>query len=264
MNALERQRQIWTAGNYAAVGPRILLLSELLCEAVDLRSGEKVLDVACGDGNTALAGARRFARVTGIDFLPAILDRASRRARAEELNVTFVAADAEQLPFLDESFDVTLSVAGVMFSPNQELAAAEMLRVCRGGGRIGMVNWRLDGFLLEMFRTISRYAPTPPGHRHAAFWGDKERLPELFASPCTIQVAERTFLFRFLSPSHYVDFMCDSYGPYVEVLKNLSELDQQGLRRDMLEVVKQANMSGGRDLVLPLAYLEAIIVKPRA
>jgi SAM-dependent methyltransferase len=177
-----RQRQVWASGDYAAVGTRILIMSELLCEAVDLRAGQLVLDVATGSGNAALAAARRGCEVTGVDYVPSLLERARVRARAEGLPVTFREGDAEQLPFPDASFDVVLSVVGVMFAPDQERAARELLRVCRPGGKIGLANWTPDGFNAEMTRVMTRYVPPPPGlnppvqHRRGRHGGLAEQL----------------------------------------------------------------------------------------
>jgi SAM-dependent methyltransferase len=164
----QRQQANWASGDYAPIGTRLLLTAELLCEAVDLRAGQQVLDVACGNGNAALAAARRFCQVTGIDYVPALLERARQRAQAEGLEVAFQEADAEALPFSDASFDVVLSTCEAMFAPDQERTAAELLRVCRPGGRIGMVNWTPDSYVGELFRAIGRHLPPPPGVRPPA------------------------------------------------------------------------------------------------
>jgi SAM-dependent methyltransferase len=183
----QRQQAAWASGDYAAVGSRLLLTAELLCEAVDLRAGERVLDVACGNGNAALAAARRFCQVTGVDYVPELLERARERVQAEGLEATFQEADAEDLPFPDNSFDVVLSTCGAMFAPDQERTAAELLRVCRPGGRIGMVNWVPDGYVGELFRTIGRYLPPPLGLRPPVQWGSEERLRKLFGPEVTIE-----------------------------------------------------------------------------
>jgi SAM-dependent methyltransferase len=187
----QRQQAAWASGDYAAVGSRFPLIAELLCEAVDLRAGERVLDVACGNGNASLAAARRFCQVTGVDYVPALLERARERAKAEGLEATFQEADAEDLPFADASFDVVLSTCGAMFAPDQEQTASELLRVCRPGGRIGMINWTPDGYVGELFRTIGRHLPPPPGLRPPVLWGSPERLRELFGPDVTISAPHR-------------------------------------------------------------------------
>jgi SAM-dependent methyltransferase len=169
----QRQQAAWASGDYSAVGTRLLLTAELLCESVDLRAGERVLDVACGNGNASLAAARRFCQVTGVDYVPSLLERARQRATAEGLEVTFQEADAEDLPFPDGSFDVVLSTCGAMFAPDQERTASELLRVCRPGGRIGMVNWVPDGYVGELFRAIGRHLPPPPGVRPPVLLGQR-------------------------------------------------------------------------------------------
>jgi SAM-dependent methyltransferase len=203
----QRQQAAWASGDYAAVGARLLLTAELLCEAVDLRAGQQVLDVACGNGNAALAAARRFCQVTGVDYVPALLDRARQRAAAEGLQATFQDADAEALPFPDNSFDAVLSTCGAMFAPDQERTAAELLRVCRPGGRIGMVNWTPDSYVGELFRAIGRHLPPPPGLRPPVLWGSPERLRELFGPEVTISAPRRTFLWRFPSAEHQAEFL---------------------------------------------------------
>ena len=260
----QRQQATWAAGDYAAVGTRLLPTAELLCEAVDLRAGERVLDVACGNGNAALAAARRFCQVVGVDFVPALLDRARRRADAEGLDVTFQEADAEALPYPDASFDVVLSTCGAMFTADQEQTARELLRVCRPGGRIGMVNWVPDSYVGELFRTIGRYLPPPPGLRPPTLWGSPDRLRELFGPDVSISAPRRSFRWRFPSPEHQVDFFTTFYGPSHRAVTTLAPDRAASLRADMLDVVRRFDVSGDDTLVLRMDYLEAVIQKPRA
>ena len=258
----QRQQAAWAAGDYAAVGTRILITAELLCEAVDLRAGERVLDVACGSGNAALAAARRFCQVTGVDYVPALLDRARQRALAEGLEATFQEADAEALPFPDASFDVVLSTLGSMFAPDQEQAASELLRVCRPGGRIGMVNWTPDSYVGELFRAIGRHLPPPPGVRPPVLWGDPERLAELFGPEVTIAAPRRTFRWRFPSAEHQVEFFATFYGPTTKALAALDADRAAALKAEMLEAARRFDVSDDDTLVLQMDYLEAIIQKP--
>jgi SAM-dependent methyltransferase len=258
----ERQQAAWASGDYSAVGARLLLTAELLCEAVDLRAGERVLDVACGNGNAALAAARRFCQVTGVDYVPALLERAVQRAAAEGLEATFQEADAEELPFPDDSFDVVLSTCGAMFAPDQERTAAELLRVCRPGGRIGMVNWVPDGYVAALFRAIGRHLPPPPGLRPPVQWGDEERLRELFGPQVTISAPRRTFLWRFPSAEHQAEFFASFYGPTNRALAALGADRAAALRADMVEVARSFDASDDDTLVLRQEYLEAVIHKP--
>jgi len=258
----QRQQAAWASGDYSAVGTRLLPTAEWLCEALDLRAGERVLDVACGNGNAALAAARRFCQVTGVDFVPALLDRARRRADAEGLEVTFQEADAEALPFPDESFDVVVSTCGAMFAPDQEQTARELLRVCRPGGRIGMVNWVPDSYVGELFRTIGRYLPPPPGLRPPVAWGDPERLETLFGPRVEISAPRRTFRWRFPSPEHQVEFFTTFYGPANRAVATLGTDRAADLKAEMLDVVRRFDVSGDDTLVLRMDYLEAIIRKP--
>jgi SAM-dependent methyltransferase len=258
----QRQQAAWASGDYAAVGTRLLPTAELLCEAVDLRAGERVLDVACGNGNAALAAARRFCQVVGIDYVPALLERARQRARAEGLEASFQEADAEALPFADASFDVVLSTCGAMFAPDQERTAAELLRVCRPGGRIGMVNWTPDSYVGELFRAIGRHLPPPPGLRPPVLWGSQERLRELFGPGVEISAPRRSFLWRFPSAEHQVEFFATFYGPTNKALATLAGDHAADLEAEMLEVVRRFDVSDDDTLVLRMDYLQAVVHKP--
>jgi SAM-dependent methyltransferase len=258
----QRQQAAWAAGDYAAVGARFPITAELLCEAVDLRAGERVLDVACGNGNAALAAARRFCQVVGVDYVPALLERARQRAHAEGLEATFQEADAEALPFPDASFDVVLSTCGAMFAPDQERTASELLRVCRPGGRIGMVNWTPDSYVAELFRAIGRYLPPPPGLRPPVEWGSQERLRELFGPEVTISAPRTSFLWRFPSPEHQVEFFASFYGPTNKAVAALEPARAAAFKAEMLETVKRFNVSDDATLVLRMDYLQAVIHKP--
>jgi len=258
----QRQQSTWASGDYAAVGTRLLPTAEQLCEAVELRAGERVLDVACGNGNAALAAARRFADVVGVDFVPALLERARLRAAAEGLAATFEEADAEDLPFPDDAFDVVLSTCGAMFAPDQARTASELLRVCRPGGRIGMVNWTPDSYVGELFRTIGRFVPPPPGLRPPVRWGSEEGLRELFGEQVKITAPRRAFHWRFPSPEHQVEFFTSFYGPTHRAATTLPAERSAELKAEMLEVVRRFNISGDDTLVLRMDYLEPVITKP--
>jgi SAM-dependent methyltransferase len=258
----QRQQQMWASGDFAMVATGIIMVGELLCESVDLRSGQKVLDVATGSGNTALAAARRWCDVTGIDFVPALLERARERAACERLPITFQEGDAENLPFADGSFDVVLSTFGAMFGPDQEKVASELLRVCRPKGKIGMANWTLDSFVGETQRLAARYLPPPPDVKSPMLWGTEARLQELFGdSISSLQVTRRSFVFRFRSEQHWLEFQQSYLGPVRQLFEALDPTQQEQLSRDAIEVVRRFNRSGDETVVLPSDYLEVAAVR---
>src|SRR5512139_4028691 len=200
-----KQQATWASGDYAIVGTTMQIVGEMLCEAVDLRSDQRVLDVAAGNGNATLAAARRFAHVMSTDYVGTLLERGRERAKADRLDVTFREADAENLPFPDASFDVVLSTFGVMFTANQERAAAELLRVCRPGGKIGLANWTPEGFIGQLFRTIGKHVPPPAGVKPPALWGTEQRLRELFGAGISeLTIKRRIFVFRYRSAEHWL------------------------------------------------------------
>jgi ubiquinone/menaquinone biosynthesis C-methylase UbiE len=256
-----RQQAAWASGDYAAVGTTLQIVGEELCEAVDLRSNQRVLDVAAGNGNATLAAARRFADVVSTDYVAALLERGRERARAEGLDVTFQQADAEALPFPDASFDVILSTFGVMFTPRQEQAARELIRVCRPGGKIGLANWTPEGFIGQVFKTIGKYVPPAPGVKSPALWGNKAHLETLFGAQAVVAAASKTFVFRYKSPRHWVEFFRQYYGP---VLKTFAALDPEarvGLEADLYALIDRFNATRDGTLVVPSEYLEAVITK---
>ncbi|HZO74531.1 MAG TPA: class I SAM-dependent methyltransferase [Ktedonobacteraceae bacterium] len=257
-----RQRHGWAAGDYSVPGACLVVVSENLCEAVELRANQKVLDVATGSGNTAIAAARRFCEVTGIDYTPSLLERAQERASAERLPVTFLEADAENLPFPAASFDVVLSTLGVMFTPNQEQAANELLRVCRPGGKIGLASWSPGGLFGQMGRVMATYVPPPAGLRPPALWGTEERIQELFGTEITsLQATQRIFFHRYRSAQHAVEISCTYYGPVAMAIQALEPATRQCLYRDLQVVFEQANQSSDDTLVAPGEYLEVVAVR---
>lgn len=260
--ALEaRQRAAWASGDYAVVGTTSQIVGETLCEAVDLRAGERVLDVAGGNGDASLAAARRFAAVTCTDYVPELLERGRVRAEAERLAVEFRVADAEALPFDDAAFDVVLSTFGVMFTPNQDTAAAELARVCRPGGRVGLANWTPDGFVGQLFKLIGSVVPPPPGVRPPALWGTRERLHALFPG-ADIEATPRVFTFRHRSAAHWLEVFRTYYGPVHKAFLALDPAAQATLEREMLDLLARFDRGGGAGLVVPSEYLE-VVVRPR-
>ena len=256
----QRQQAMWAAGDYAVIGTTLQIVGERLCEAVDLRAGERVLDVAAGNGNATLAAARRFADVTSTDYVGALLERGKERAAAERLTVTFQQADAEALPFANGSFDVVLSSFGVMFTPNQEKAAAEMSRVLRRGGRVGLANWTPDGFIGQLFKTIGKHVPPPAGVKPPPLWGTEARLAELFPGH-RVEASTQVFNFRYRSPAHWLEVFRTYYGPTNRAFAALDEAKQAVLEADILALLQRMNR-GREALVVPSDYLEIVVTKP--
>lgn len=253
-----RQQAMWASGDFAVIGTTLQIVGELLCEGVDLRSHERVLDVAAGNGNATLAAARRFARVTSTDYVPALLERGRRRAEADGLDVAFKVADVEALGFPDESFDVVLSTFGVMFAPDHERAAAELMRVCRPGGRIGLASWTPTGFLGKLFRVVGGYVPPMPGVRSPLLWGTDAHCQELFHG-ATITHTTRYFAFRYRSAEHMVDVFRTYYGPVHKAFAALESDQQAALERDLIAMLREADRGNEAGLVIPAEYLETVI-----
>ena len=260
----ERQQRAWASGDYAVFGAALVIMSELLCEAVDLRPGQKVLDVATGSGNTALAAARRFGETSGIDYVPDLLERARERASAEGLEVDFREGDAEGIPFPDASFDVVLSTVGSMFAPDQERAAGELLRVCRPGGRVGLANWTPDGFAGELGSLFGSYLPPSPGLKPPALWGTEERLRELLGDGVEdLRISRRSFVFRYRSVAHYFEVLRGQLGPTRETFLALEPVVRERLAGDVVDLVGRFNRSGDDTLVVPSDYLEVVATRRR-
>jgi len=257
-----RQQKAWSSGDYGKVGVTLLMIAEHLSEAVDLHPGQRVLDVACGNGNTSLAAARRFCEVVGIDYVPMLLDEGRQRAQAGGLTVDFREGDAEDMSFPDASFDVVLSTLGVMFAPNQQKAAGELLRVVKPGGTIGMANWVPDGYVGDLFRTIGKYVPPPPGLKPPFRWGTEDGLRELLGDGVgSLQTRRRSFMWRFPSARHHVEFMRGYYGPLHKAFQTLDEEGQEALEGDLISVVEHYNRSGDGTAVWPADYLEVVATR---
>jgi ubiquinone/menaquinone biosynthesis C-methylase UbiE len=258
----QRQQATWASGDYHMIGTQILIVSELLIEALDVRSTERVLDVATGSGNAALAAARRGCTVVGLDYVPALLERARVRANAEGLVAEFVEGDAEALPFADASFDIVSSVFGAMFAPNQEQTARELARVCRAGGRIGLVAHTPEGFVGQLFKTNAKHAPPPVGLRSPVLWGTEERLRELFGDAMAeIHAAKRHYVFRYRSPEAYLEYWRRYYGPTMKSFEAVGEAGRAALETDLLDLVARFNRADDGSMVVPSEYLETVIVR---
>ncbi len=263
LDALKRrQRTAWSSGDYAVVGTTLQIVGETLCEALDLRAGQRVLDVAAGNGNISLAAARRWCEVTATDYVPRLLERADMRARAEGLALRVQEADAENLPFETASFDAVVSTFGVMFTPDHQRAAAEMIRVCQSGGRIGMANWTPEGFIGQLFKTIGKHVPPFPGAQSPALWGTRAHISALFeAKASEVRTAEREFVFRYRSPQHWLEVFKTYYGPVLKTFASLESGAQRSLTEDLFELIRRFNRSGDATMVVPGSYLEVVITK---
>ncbi|HWB46701.1 MAG TPA: class I SAM-dependent methyltransferase [Hyphomicrobiaceae bacterium] len=257
-----RQHGAWSSGDYAIIGATLQIVGEDLCEALDLRSGQKVLDVAAGNGNVTLAAARRWCDVTSTDYVPTLLQRGRARAAAEGWPIVFEEADAEALPYKDATFDAVVSTFGVMFTPNQDKASAEMLRVCKPGGKIGLANWTPDGFIGQVFKVLGKYLPPPAGAKSPALWGTRARLEEMFgASASDIDAPARDFMFRYRSPEHFLEVFKTYYGPMLKAFSALDENGQRGLHSDLLALINSLNRAKDGTMVVPGGYLQVVITK---
>lgn len=257
-----KQQAAWSSGDYAVVGTTLQIVGEQLAEAMDLRAGQKVLDIAAGNGNFTLAAARRWCDVTSTDYVETLLERGRQRAEAEGHAVNFQKADAEDLPFADGSFDAVASTFGGMFSPDQGRTASEMLRVCRSGGRIGLANWTPDGFIGQMFKTIGKHLPPPAGLKLPALWGTREWMEKAFRAVSSSLIAEpRHFIFRYRSAQHFLDVFREYYGPMLKAFETLNAAGRKALSQDIIELIGRLNESGDDSMVVPGEYLEVIVTK---
>ncbi len=258
----KKQQAMWASGNYGKVGSTLQITGETLCEAMDLSSGETVLDVAAGNGNVTLAAARRYCLVTSTDYVQSLLDQGRGRADADGLRVDYQQADAEKLPFANNYFDNVVSTFGVMFAPNQAQAAAEMLRVCRPGGKIGLANWTPDGFIGRLFKIVGRYVAPPVGVQSPAAWGTQEFLQQHFGGTAEkIAVTTKTYVFRYLSTEHWLDIFRNYYGPVHKAFAALSGEQQQALAQDISQLIDEFNLAKDGSVKVPSAYLEVVIIK---
>jgi ubiquinone/menaquinone biosynthesis C-methylase UbiE len=257
-----KQQATWASGDFAVVGTTLQIVGESLAEAANVRAGERVLDVAAGNGNATLAAARRFARVTSTDYVPELLEQGAARARADGLQVLFQVADAEALPFEDGRFDVALSTFGVMFAPDHQRSAAELLRSVRRDGRIGLANWTPDGFIGRLFGIVGKHLPPPAGVPSPALWGTEPYIVQLFGRHAAdIKSTRKLFNFRYESPAHWVRIFRNYYGPTHKAFAALDARGQRSLETDLVELLEAMNVGGAESLVVPSEYLEVVVVK---
>ncbi|MGB5835232.1 MAG: class I SAM-dependent methyltransferase [Thiohalocapsa sp.] len=257
-----KQQAVWGSGDYGRIGVTLQITGEQLCEALDMRAGQRVLDVAGGNGNVSLAAARRFCKVVSTDYVQRLLDQSELRARAEGLVIDYQQADAEDLPFEDASFDHVVSTFGVMFTPNQDQAAAELMRLCKPGGKIGLANWTPAGYIGQLFKTIGRYVPPPAGISSPAAWGTEEFLQQHFADQAqAIDLNIRQFNFRYQSPEHWLDVFTTYYGPTLKAFQVLDQTQRLSLRDDILRLIDENNVARDGSMVVPSEYLEVVITR---
>ena len=257
-----KQQGIWGAGDYGRVGVTLQITGEQLCESMDLRAGQSVLDVAGGNGNATLAAARRFCQVTSTDYVAALLEQSKVRAQAEGLSVEYEQADAESLPFADGRFDNVVSTFGVMFTPNQAKAASELLRVCKSGGRIGLANWTPTGFIGHLFKTIGAHVPPPKGVNSPAAWGTEAFLNTHLGSQASdVQIRKTDFVFRYKSPNHWLEVFSTYYGPTLKAFEALDQAGAQALRNDILSLIGHHNLATDGTMLVPSEYLEVVITR---
>jgi SAM-dependent methyltransferase len=257
------QQKVWSEGDFSMVASIVSFASEELAEALEIVADERVLDVACGSGNGALAAARRaWGNTVGADFVPALLERGRERAAAERLDVEFVEADAQNLPFGEASFDVAISIFGAMFAPDQEKTAAELLRVVRPGGRIGMANWTPEGGLGTLFKTISKHAPPLPGLNPPVLWGTEERVRELLGEGVSeLRFARRKSRQGFRSVDHYLEFFRSYFGPIKMAFERVGSDGEAALETDLRAFLEDANTAGDRALVIEPEYLQVVATR---
>ncbi len=254
-----RQQLVWASGDYSVIGTTLQIVGESLCEAADLDAGSKVLDVACGNGNASLAAAHRFCKVTGLDYVPSLLALARERAVAERLTIDFVEGDAEALPFAANSFDAIVSTFGVMFAPDQERAARELVRVVRPGGTIALANWTPEGFVGRLLATVGKHVPPPAGVASPVYWGNEDRLRQLFPNVKALHIARRHFVFRYESADHFIAIFRDYYGPTHKAFGSLTPDKQAMLADDLRALIAQFRTNKPTSLTIPSEYLEVLI-----
>lgn len=256
-----KQHAAWSTGDYSVVGVTLQIVGETLCEAMDLRAGQSVLDVAAGNGNCSLAAARRYCDVTSTDYVADLLERGRTRAEADGLKMDFQTADAEDLPFEGGSFDAVTSTFGAMFAPNQAQVAAEMLRVCRSGGKIGMANWTPDSFIGGLFKTLGKYVPPAPGLKSPALWGTSEQLETFFGEGGKVTAVRRDYVLRYRSAEHWLEVWRSIYGPLQKAFGALEPAQQDALHADLIALVEAMNPAADGTMVVPSAYLEVVVTK---
>jgi SAM-dependent methyltransferase len=259
-----RSKVVWSSGAYEKIAWITSPLADRLVEEADLRAGSTVLDVATGTGHVALAAARRFCQVTGIDLVESLIEIAKRRAAVEELEVDFRVGDAQALEVPDDAFEYVFSAIGVMFAPDQQAVADELVRVCAPGGTIGMVNWVPNGFIGELFKTIGKHVPPPPEVKPPSLWGNEEHVRGLFGERVSsLSFKPGILTQRYLTPEHFADFFLTHYGPTLKAFESLGvEEKQQAFKADLVALAERFNRAEGGSAALEAEY--AIVLATKA
>jgi ubiquinone/menaquinone biosynthesis C-methylase UbiE len=255
------QHDIWSAGDFSAIAASSILVGELLCESIPLRAGQRVLDVATGSGNTAMSAARRACDVVGVDFVPALLERARERVAAERLrNITFDLGDTEKLPFPDASFDVTLSTFGHMFAPDPDKAASEMARVTKPGGTVAFIAWTPDGMFSKIFALHDKYNPKGPGLEKCCAWGDDAFIRARFGPYAkSFRISRKDRIYRARTAAQWLGFMRQNLGPTILAFAGLDARADEELSREMISTMQSYNRSGDETLFVVADCTEAVI-----
>ena len=253
-----KQQATWSSGDYAVIGTTLQITGELLCEAVDVSAGQRVLDVAAGNGNASLAAARRGCEVTATDYVGELLAGTTARATAEGRRIECREADAENLPFEDGTFDAVLSTFGVMFTPDPARSSTELVRVCRPGGRIGLTNWTPTGYIGQMFKIVGGHVPPPAGVPSPLLWGTTEHLETRFAGH-EVSAVEREFVFRYRSVQDWVDTFRTHYGPTLKAFAALDDAGRQALESELVALGTAANTATDGTFRVPSTYLEVVV-----
>lgn len=257
-----RQQMMWGSGDYGKIAWITVPLADVLADAIEVKPGSTVLDVATGTGHVALAMARRFCDTIGVDYVASLLETARKRAATEGLNVEFKEGDAENLPFEDDRFDYVVSNIGAMFAPNQEKTASELIRVCKPGGTIGMVNWTPSGYIGELFKTIGKHVPPPAELKPAALWGTEDRVRELFGDAvATLTFKQGSLRQNYLSPEHFAEFFVSNYGPTLKASETLDEQARQAFMDDLVELARRFNKYGDEACSVDADYTVVIATK---
>ncbi|GIK36281.1 MAG: hypothetical protein BroJett011_01140 [Chloroflexota bacterium] len=264
MEALKAKlKATWMAGDFGHIAETYAPGAAEFVNRLNLRSGERVLDVACGTGNLTLPAARSGASVTGQDIAPNLLEQGRARANAEGLTVRFDENDAEALPYDDAAFDTVITMFGAMFTPRPNITAAELVRTCRPGGRIAMANWTPGGFIGQMFKIVGKYVPPAPGMPSPLLWGDEAIIAERFNGSVTdLQLTPRLITFTFpFSASEVVEAFRRYYGPTVKAFGALDEKGQAALRQELEQHWTAHNQSKNGVTRVESEYLEVLAIR---
>jgi len=256
----ENQKKVWNSGDFNQIARLNWGMSEKLVSEVDPKPRQRVLDVACGSGTAALVAERRFCEVTGLDYVSSLIDRARLRAEANGQDIKFIVGDAQEMPFPDDYFDCILSVYGVQFAPDQEKTAAELIRVCKPGGVIGIAGPAPEGWSKDFFAAHARHNPPPPGVHSPLKWGTEEGLKELFGDSVTsIVFKKHRALQYYRSIDHAVEIFSTWFGPTLNALEKIEDEQKKNLLNDLKEVFERYNTATDGTAIVENIYSQITI-----